>query len=222
MKYWNLVLTSIVLAISSSANAALISRLGGQAAYDTDLDITWLTNTQAAAGTAFADPYGAMSWGNSKAWAASLIVDGHSGWRLPTTSTIDSSCTLDHAGALPSTVVSGWNCNGSEMGHLFYNELGGTAGGNIINSTDPDLALFSFSPWLLFWSDTPYDNDGINAWAFNFSSGEQTGSYSLAGYQALAVRDGDIALATVPVPAAVWLFGSGLIGLAGVAKRKKA
>lgn len=27
---------------------------------------------------------------------------------------------------------------------------------------------------------------------------------------------------TVPVPAAVWLFGSGLIGLAGIARRKKA
>ena len=26
----------------------------------------------------------------------------------------------------------------------------------------------------------------------------------------------------VPVPAAVWLFGSGLLGLIGVAKRKKA
>ena len=29
-------------------------------------------------------------------------------------------------------------------------------------------------------------------------------------------------LSTVPVPAAVWLFGSGLIGLAGIAVRKKA
>ena len=27
---------------------------------------------------------------------------------------------------------------------------------------------------------------------------------------------------TVPVPAAVWLFGSGLVGLLGVARRKKA
>jgi len=30
------------------------------------------------------------------------------------------------------------------------------------------------------------------------------------------------AASTVPVPAAVWLFGSGLLGLIGVAKRKKA
>ena len=32
----------------------------------------------------------------------------------------------------------------------------------------------------------------------------------------------DFAVATVPVPAAVWLFGSGLLGLIGVARRKKA
>ncbi len=39
------------------------------------------------------------------------------------------------------------------------------------------------------------------------------------GY-AWAVRDGDVG--AVPVPAAVWLFGSGLIGLLGVARRKRA
>jgi hypothetical protein len=30
-----------------------------------------------------------------------------------------------------------------------------------------------------------------------------------------------VALTSIPVPAAVWLFGSGLVGLAGVARRKK-
>jgi hypothetical protein len=32
----------------------------------------------------------------------------------------------------------------------------------------------------------------------------------------------DTRLATIPVPAAVWLFGSGLLGLIGIARRKKA
>jgi hypothetical protein len=36
----------------------------------------------------------------------------------------------------------------------------------------------------------------------------------------MAVRSGNVS--TVPVPAAVWLFGSAMLGLMGVARRKKA
>ena len=36
------------------------------------------------------------------------------------------------------------------------------------------------------------------------------------------VFNGTVAAGVVPVPAAVWLFGSGLLGLAGVARRKRA
>ena len=46
-------------------------------------------------------------------------------------------------------------------------------------------------------------------------------SYSLTGHSSIGVflvRD----VSAVPVPAAVWLFGSGLIGLVGFARRKKA
>ena len=35
-------------------------------------------------------------------------------------------------------------------------------------------------------------------------------------------REDGTALTTIPVPAAVWLFGSGLLGLVSIAKRKKA
>ncbi len=50
------------------------------------------------------------------------------------------------------------------------------------------------------------DADGQN---INLGSGSAAGDFGLE-------------LTAVPVPAAVWLFGSGLLGLAGVARRKKA
>ncbi len=72
----------------------------------------------------------------------------------------------------------------------------------------------------LYWSGTVYAPNTNYAWRFDFDDGAQDvliKSYN-NGY-AWAVRPGDVA--AVPVPAAVWLFGSGLAGLIGFARRKK-
>ncbi len=184
----------VALGASSMANAALVSRLGGLAVYDTDLNITWLANANAN---------GLMDWATANTWAAGLTVGGVSGWRLPT-----------------SDACNGFNCTGSEMGHLFYNELGGTASSSILSSTDPDLALFTNVQSTIYWSGTVYAPDTTYAWLFNFGNGNQSASYKSTSRYALAVRPGDVA--AVPVPAAFWLFGSGLLGLIGVARRKAA
>jgi len=65
IKRVQVLLIIIILGVSGAANAALVSRLGGLAVYDTDLNITWLAN--------------------ANAWASGLTVGGFSGWRLPTT-----------------------------------------------------------------------------------------------------------------------------------------
>ena len=72
-------------------------------------------------------------------------------------------------------------------------------------------------------SRTPKDGFG---WLYYFDGGVRGPDI---GYKTIlatgnsravwAVRDGDV-LAAVPLPAAVWLFGSGLLGLAGLARRK--
>lgn len=119
---------------SMSVNAALVDN-GGGLIYDEDLDITWTAN---------ANINGQMTWAEANAWATGLSLGGVSGWRLPITMESDPSCTGD--------VVSGlYNCTGSEMGHLFYSELGGTAGDSILNSGDADLSLFLKHPrtWTL-------------------------------------------------------------------------
>jgi len=74
-----------------------------------------------------------------------------------------------------------------------------------------------------YWSDTGYALNTSLAWYFLFPTGSQdVGIKSATGSYAWAVHAGDVGASAVPVPTAVWLFGSGLLGLIGVARRKKA
>ena len=67
---------------------------------------------------------------------------------------------------------------------------------------------------------------GLDALDFLFLSepGGGNGSYYAAAHvQGIGPSDGSGWIgAPVPVPAAVWLFGSGLLGLVGIARRKRA
>jgi len=53
---------------------------------------------------------------------------------------------------------------------------------------------------------------GAEIWGLEFDAGLETGEF--------AASIDSLAPSAVPVPAAVWLFGSGLIGLAGLARRR--
>jgi hypothetical protein len=60
-------------------------------------------------------------------------------------------------------------------------------------------------------------------WIFTFATGHGT---DIVIYTPLpdcgsCVYEGDWVLSAVPVPATAWLFGSGLLGLIGVARRTK-
>jgi hypothetical protein len=56
---------------------------------------------------------------------------------------------------------------------------------------------------------------------FYTGSGYQSDDGKTGSNYAWAVHSGDVSASVVPVPAAVWLFGSGLLGLIGMARRKK-
>jgi hypothetical protein len=194
--------TSLITALSipSITNAALVSRLGGLAYYDTEADLTWLADANAVGGT--------MDWNHANAWVAGLDVAGVTGWRLPTTSQPDYSCTSQSNG-----VSSGYNCSGSEMGNLFHNVLGNNTGSFLTNKGP--FNNFSDS---IYWSATLYaPNNGL-VWTFNMGGGHQYTYAKNYSFSAWAVHTGDIG--SVPLPASIWLFLSGSIGLIGFSRKK--
>jgi len=225
---WGAVGVSLLtLGLVTTADAALVSRLGGQAVYDTDLNITWLADANLATSNTFGvtgiASNGAMTWDMASSWITAMNADGgtgylgFNGWRLPATLVPDSSCTnLD---GTPNNFSQGINCTGSEMGHLFYNEFGATANTSVLATGDPaQLAKFTNVQSANYWSTEMVDFPA-SAWYFIFPDGSQLGDFKTNHHFTWAVRPGDVGLSSVPVPAAVWLFGSGLMGLLGLAKR---
>jgi len=195
--------------ITSASQASLIGILpaspGGtdyQAYYDNVANLTWLAN---------ANGNGAMTWANATAWVASLDIDGVTGWRLPEIVQPDASCSIQ------DTNDSGFNCTGSEMGNLFYNVLGGSAGSSITTSHNGEYDKFSNVQNYYYWSSTVFD--GTSSWSFDLRDGYQDWNGTQNAMYAWAVQTGNVA--PVPVPAAIWQFGGGLLGLIGVARQRR-
>ncbi len=241
-----------ILAISctATANASLISRLGGQAFYDDTLDITWLANANLSAtntfGVAGINTDGSMSSYTANNWIAAMNSDGVTGylgvnnWRLPTLSPINGSnfnttLTTNALSDRGYATSVGWlDVSGntvSEMGHMYYVNLG-NLGRKTPNSSNPNRnvvqagwGLINTAPFSnlmsgYYWFDTGSTSN--SEWHFDFNDGAQSNSFdkSLNMY-AWAVHSGDIAASAVPVPAAAWLFVSGLLGLASVSCKRR-
>ncbi len=116
---------------------------------------------------------------------------------------------------LPTTVpaVYGYNQTGSQLGDLFYNQLGGVAVKSIATTHNDNYNLFTNVQSYVYWSGSEYAPGPHDAWVFNTDVGVQYNNVKGNQLYAWAVRPGDVA--AVPVPGAFWLFGSGLVALTG-------
>jgi len=205
------------LLLTANAKAALIDR-GNGLIYDTDLDITWLQDANYAMTSGY-DADGRMTWDESIEWVSQLSYGGHNDWRLPT---IDGLGQQDYDLSYDNGVY-GFNVNTetSELAHLYFDELGNASyydrAGELQSSYGlENTGLFiNFESWD-YWTNEEFYLNTDYIWLFDFYSGYQFMHFRTDSYFSMAVADGDIG--AVPVPASVWLFGSGLIGLIGFAK----
>ena len=211
-----------------SADAALLSRMGGAAYYDDVLDITWLADANYAQTSGY-DVDGMMSWDEAQAWVGSLNTNdylGSSSWRLPGLIDNDSNgCDYSYDGT-----DCGYNVDtsGSELAHLFYETLDNLGWADTSGSAQTGWGLIETADFAniqagYYWPGTEYATNVNLAWVFNMEYGFQDFGNKLNTFYALAVADGDFgatANVAVPVPASIWLFGSAL-GFLGWMRRLK-
>lgn len=211
------------------AHAALYDRGNGMI-YDSTQNITWLQDMNyASTSGAATDSYSGMSWSDANTWAANLNYGGYQGWHLPSAHLIGNT-NFSNDG---STDV-GYNNTRSDIGHLFSIDLNNMGGSRDLDPSIYGLNNITFidaatglTDSFVNMSDSQFwmaDAGDSRAWIFDAWDGFQYPNMHISPdeeiHTTIVVHDGDVA--AVPVPAAAWLFGSGLIGLAGAARKRKA
>jgi hypothetical protein len=191
--------------------------------------------------------HGPGSWGDRNAWAVGIgsaltvtlnpgyttSIDWSTGWRLP--DTVDGADVYGYEGDPDNdgiyTYTSGYNLANSEMGHLFYTELGNqgrfdTSGNDLLGGAIglQNTGDFDHLVAHIYWSGTQYTAQGGYVWYFtmgnvNNHAGYQDRCRGAHDYYGLAVHEGTVS--AVPIPGALWLLGSGLFGLVAVRRREE-
>jgi hypothetical protein len=236
-----LLIATALLSLNGTTHAALYDRGNGMI-YDSALNVTWMQDANYAGTSGYSTKRdlnnthapGAMNWMEAQTWVGDLTYGGYTDWRLPSGHLL----TGTHEWSYDGSTDAGYRNTRSELGHLYY-ELGNIEAYTNDHQYEPQPG-YGFKNFLFTDAGTGLGVSFLNVqnyvymeledfpstneqypegamWTFT-GSGAHMAFYKRDYFYAWAVRDGDVA--AVPVPAAAWLFGSGLIGLAAARRRK--
>jgi len=208
MKFLKIASIAMALVLSSSASAALIDN--DMFTTDTSTGLDWLDLTESHLRT-----YNDIS---SKFGAG----EEFEGWRYATRAEVAGFWS---AFGGDENHYNGWS---TENNGLFANvsSLWGVPYCNINFCNEGEGTLQALtadfwsasSVWVVSARDASHIPDSATMDYFSNSSG----SFSVATNGVVGTSSALVRVSAVPIPATVWLFGSGLIGLIGFARRKKA
>lgn len=183
----------LLVHLAPTAQAALITQLGGQVVFETERGLTWLADANLAATNTFGLPVGVdlgihpsdtigvvqgrinadgtMNWPGAMFWIDAMNAAnylGFSTWRLPLTQVPDPGCT-------DLLFFQGFGCTGGELGHLFYEALGATEMTSVLDTGLPaELAKFTnIQTNDGYWSATIPTTNANRAYGFRFLEGRQ-------------------------------------------------
>ena len=228
----------LFLCVSLNSFGALYDR-GNGLIYDDVLNITWLQNANYAftSGYSIANAVGEveasqvniqadgrMGWEAATTWVNQLTYADYNNWRLPSANLMNSSNPCE---ANDGSCDFGYNNTTAEVGHMFYNNLNNVALTPILTNisfTDSSSGLIksfiNVKSDKYWYQDNLESNSAEDAWSFDASDGDNSDDAKVDSSYAWAVHDGDIGASPVPLPAGIYLFLSGLVGL-GLIRNKR-
>ncbi|MDH5767086.1 MAG: VPLPA-CTERM sorting domain-containing protein [Gammaproteobacteria bacterium] len=240
MKYWELVLASMVLVFSTSVHAAKVNVPGDfPGTFNMDLlggNFYWSVpgftegfelaiDTQAKA-----IQFDASAFDNSSLYGegtSSLTLDPINDWHIGTTGYFGTSPVEFYVhGAGTGTLVD--NDTSTAGDWTLEVPMYATWNGerfdlpNMILTTSATYSYLGIYGGYQTISGTSMDYETGDAFLVGQSVFNNPDSLFHGTVVTLGFFANDPVVSAVPVPAAAWLFGSGLIGLAGFARRRKA